>query len=146
MGWEAGTEGAQEGRVRQGDYLPVMTSSAPVLDTERHFFDALLAPSSEILDRLLTDDFILIDVLTGSEVSKSSLLDFMGSGQLTFESIVPAETRVRMYGPVAVVTGRTAMKGRVADQSFTTFSRYTHVYVEAEGKWRMASAQGTPIT
>lgn len=123
-----------------------MTQVPPVLETERDFFAALLAPSSEILDSLLTDDFLLVDVLTGSEVPKAAFLDFMGSGQLVFESIVPAETRVRSYGPVSVVTGRTEMQGRIGENRFTTKSRYTHVYVQQGGRWRLASAQGTPIT
>jgi uncharacterized protein YraI len=45
-----------------------------------------------------------------------------------------------------VVTGRTWMRGRYAGASWTAHSRYTHVFVEEEGSWRMASAQGTPIT
>lgn len=123
-----------------------MTKTSDVLETDRAFFDALLAPSCEILERLLTDDFQIIEVLTGTPVSKAAFLDFMGSGQLVFESIVPAETHVRTYGPVAIVTGRTVMQGRIGENPFTTKSRYTHVYVETDGVWRMASAQGTPIT
>lgn len=122
-----------------------MTQPLSVLDTERHFFEALLAPSSDLLDRLLTEDFLIIDVLTGTQVPKAAFLDFMGSGQLLFESIVPAETQVRTYGPVAIVTGRTEMQGMLGENRFTTKSRYTHVYVEVEGRWRLASAQGTPI-
>jgi ketosteroid isomerase-like protein len=122
-----------------------MTSNAPVLDVERQFFDALLAPSSEALERLLGDDFLLIDVMTGSEISKPAFLDFMASGQLVFTSIQPGETRVRTYGSVAVVTGHTEMHGTVGENAFSARSRYTHIYAEQDGRWRMVSAQGTPI-
>jgi hypothetical protein len=117
-----------------------------VLETDREFFDALLAPSCEVLDRLLTDDFLLIDVVTGSEVSKPAMLDLMASSQLSFDSIEPDDRRVRIYGPVAVVTGRTEMRGKMGEMPFVTRSRYTHVFVQDGDRWMLASAQGTLIT
>ena len=44
-----------------------------------------------------------------------------------------------------IVIGRTEMQLRFDQTAFTTKSRYTHVYVEERGRWRMVSAQGTPI-
>jgi hypothetical protein len=37
------------------------------------------------------------------------------------------------------------MEGRLGDTPFAASSRYTHVFVEEQGEWRMASAQGTSI-
>src|SRR5262249_5391150 len=102
--------------------------------------------ATHALDQLLADDFLLIDVMSGSEISKTAFLDVLGSGDLRFESIQPAEVRVRHYGTTAIVTGRTEMSGRYAEMPFSARSRYTHVYVEHQGAWRLVSAQGTPIT
>jgi hypothetical protein len=44
------------------------------LTTEREFFTALVEASVEDLDRVLAHDFILIEVMGGSEITKSSLL------------------------------------------------------------------------
>jgi hypothetical protein len=44
-----------------------------------------------------------------------------------------------------VVVGRTAMRGSFQGAEFVAASRYTHVYVD-DGGWRLASAQGTPIS
>jgi hypothetical protein len=89
---------------------------------------------------------MLIDVMSGSEVPRGALLEVVGSGQLAFETIEPAEVRCRRYGATAVVTGRTRMSGRYAGAGFGAASRYTHVYVEkGGGEWRMVAAQGTPI-
>jgi hypothetical protein len=54
-------------------------------------------------------------------------------------------SRLRWYGDAAVVTGETRMAGRFGEQRWSAHSRYTHVYVFAEGGWLLASAQGTPI-
>jgi len=65
--------------------------------------------------------------------------------QLVFESIERIDSRVRVYGSAAVVTGQTRMGGRYQQQSWSAHSRYTHVYVRGDDGWRLASAQGTAI-
>jgi len=112
---------------------------------ERKFFAALLDANVEALDQILTDDFILIDVMSGSEVPKSILLDLIGSKQLKFKRIELIDSRIRSYRAAAVITGSTLMSGTFGEGSFNISSRYTHVYIEQEGQWRMASAQGTQI-
>src|SRR5262249_52715523 len=99
----------------------------------------------EALDRVLADDFLLIDVMRGAEVTKASLLAVLASGQLRFQVIEPAEQRVRLYQATAVVTGRTRVSWRVGGEPLAALSRYTHVYVEQQGRWRLVAAQGTPI-
>jgi ketosteroid isomerase-like protein len=113
--------------------------------TDREFFASLIGRDMAALERILAADFLLIDVVTGSEVPRDVFLDLVGSGQLGFDAIDPAGTRVRRYGTTAVVTGRTEMKGRFDGTPFTSSSRYTHVFVEQEGRWRLVSAQGTQI-
>jgi Domain of unknown function (DUF4440) len=123
-----------------------MDTKLDPLATERAFFTALISANLDSLDSLLTDDFILIDVLSGSEITKPMLLAALGSSQVKFDSIEPVETRMRAYAAnTAVVTGRTELRGRVGEAAFTASSRYTHVFVMKEGGWVLASAQGTQI-
>ena len=112
---------------------------------EEAFFAALLQGDGRALDEVLADDFVLVDVMTGSEVAKPALVELVGSRQLRFEQIERGEPRLRTYGSAAVVTGTTQMRGRFGDQAWSAASRYTHVYVEQGGRWRMVSAQGTQI-
>jgi ketosteroid isomerase-like protein len=123
-----------------------MATQDDVLATETKFFEALLQADSAALLAVLTPDFLLIDVMTGSEIPGSVLVDLVGSKQLRFESVNRLDARVRLYGGAAVVTGQTRMQGRYGDQQFQAHSRYTHVYVQGPGGWRLASAQGTPIS
>jgi ketosteroid isomerase-like protein len=123
-----------------------MTARAEdILAVEDQFFSALLHADGETLRALLTPDFVLVDVMTGSEIPASALVDVVGAGQLRFEVIERLESRVRRYGSAAVVTGRTRMRGRYGDQPFGAHSRYTHVYVRRASGWKLASAQGTPV-
>jgi len=95
---------------------------------------------------LLVDDFVLIDVLSGSEITKPMLQAAIGSCQVKFDTIEVVESRMRVYAAnTAVVTGRTEMRGRVGEAAFTASSRYTHVFVAQDGHWALVSAQGTQI-
>src|SRR6188474_2168757 len=82
-----------------------MNAKLDPLAVDRHFFTSLTEANLTALDQVLAADFILIDVMSGSEVTKSSLLAVIGSGQVRFESIEPADNRVRLYKTTAVVTG-----------------------------------------
>lgn len=112
---------------------------------ERQFFKALLEADGPELDRVLADDFMLIDVLSGSEFQKPALLAAVASCQVKFEKIDALESRVRRYHGIAIVTGRTQMRGRLGEAPFSADSHYTHVYLEQQGFWCLVSAQGTPI-
>jgi ketosteroid isomerase-like protein len=122
-----------------------MPNAADPLASDDRFFAALLAADSKMLGALLAEDFVIIDVMAGSEVPRDAFLGAVQGGQLVFESIEPAERRVRRRPGTAIVTGRTLMKGRFGETPFTARSRYTHVFVEQAGAWRLVAAQGTQI-
>ena len=126
----------------EGSYV----AQADPLSADDQFFAALLGVNRDALDRLLAPDFLLIDVMTGSEILRAPFLGLVGSGQLVFDAIDPADGRVRRYQDVAVITGRTHMRGRFGGAPFAASSWYTHVFLERESRWRLMAAQGTPIT
>jgi len=112
---------------------------------EQAFFAALVEADHETLDQLLGEDFLFIDVMTGSEVPKLALLETIKARQLRFDEITSKDCLVRRYRETAVITGRTEMKGTFGEEPFQASSRYTHVFVEQSEGWRMVSAQGTQI-
>lgn len=122
-----------------------MDNESGPLAVECEFFAALLAGNVEALDRVLADDFTLIDVMRGAEISKADLLAVVAAGMAKFEVIEPAESRVRLYQNAAVITGRTKMSMRFGETPVSVNSRYTHVFVQEQTRWRMVAAQGTPI-
>ena len=114
------------------------------LQADQEFFDALVKADLRVLERLLADDFLIVDVMRGGEASKDMLLAVLG-GMLRFLSIQPSEVRVREYGDAAVVNGRTQMKMTFGPDTIEVLSRYTHVYVRRAAEWLFVSAQGTRI-
>lgn len=122
-----------------------MNADAQALAAERRFFGSLLAAEAQELDAVLADEFLLIDFLTGSEIPKAARLAAVNSRTLSFDAIDVLDSRVRLYGPAAIVPGQTHMAGRYEDTPLSTHRRYTHVYIETEDGWRLAAAQSTPI-
>ncbi|HET9130469.1 MAG TPA: nuclear transport factor 2 family protein [Terriglobia bacterium] len=121
------------------------TNGNAVLETDRQFFDALIQSDVETLGQILSDDFIIIDVMKGAETTKAEIIGAIGSGIVRFEKIELRDNRVRLYHRTAVITGQTRMTVRFSEILSSISSRYTHVYCELDGKWRLVSAQGTSI-
>src|SRR5260370_24858168 len=93
---------------------PMHNQSDP-LAAEQQFFSSLIGGDVGALDRILGDDFLLIDVMTGSEVKKPDLLAVLGSGQLKFEAFQPVESQVRLYVITAVITVHNELSGRFCE-------------------------------
>jgi ketosteroid isomerase-like protein len=119
-----------------------------VFDTDARFFRALLEPDTDSLDELLAPDFLIVDVNAGGLTNKTDFLAAVDSRLVSFESIETSseDAVVREYPGTAVVIGTTAMRFRLADgSSVSVRSRYTHVFIQSDGNWQLASAQGTAL-
>ena len=122
-----------------------MKTAVDPLAAEQQFFSSLTSADLDALEQIFAKDFLVIDVMSGSEVTRDAFMEVLRSGMLKFETIETMEKRVRLYDTTAVVTGRTHMSGHLNGERFALHSRYTHVYVEHHGRWQLVSAQGTQI-
>jgi ketosteroid isomerase-like protein len=126
-----------------------MSTQDDVFGVDDRFFAALLAADGGALDELLVEDFVIVDVLSGSVADKSDLVPVVASAALAFDEIERDvdDRQVRLHDSTAIVVGRTQMRGHYEGQPWSAASRYIHVFTRAfnVNGWRMASAQGTPI-
>ncbi len=116
--------------------------------TDAAFFAALVKRDVPALKTLLADDFVIVEVSTGSVHARTTFLDAIRDGAVAFEAIetFPEDALVRHYSGIAIVIGRTNMSFGGADGStFRAGSRYTHVFRADGGDWRLISAQGTRV-
>src|SRR5215471_3977857 len=122
-------------------------STDEVLASDESFFAALLAGDHDALGMILAADFLLIDVLSGQVARREELLGATSSGQLRFAEVTryAEERSVRLRASAAVVAGRTRMVICYQGNEVIAHSRYTHVYARDSGRWRLMSAQGTPV-
>lgn len=123
-----------------------MKPQEAVKEAEGRFFSALVTGDADGLGAVLTDDFVLISVMDAQKISRRELIEAIRNRVLTFSAIDPADDpAVRIYGGAAITVGDTTMRGQFNGQEWETRSRYTHVFVEQAGRWKLASAQGTPL-
>jgi ketosteroid isomerase-like protein len=120
------------------------TAEAAVRAAELARFKAMTAGDYAELGRLLGDDLIythsnaLVD-------TKASYVESMTSGALKYESIEPADMKVRVYGTTAVITASAAITSVSKGQTQNNKLRYTDVWVLRDGRWQMVGWQSTKI-
>ena len=125
---------------------PSEVSASEAELAEDRFFGALLASDLEQLERLLTNDFLIIDVMSGATTDRASFIAAFNQRALLFDRIDVVERLSRRHGDTVIIVGRTQMAGSFNAAPFAAASRYTHVLVrERDGQWQLANAQGTPI-
>lgn len=127
-------------RARQGAARPASVEQQ-LKKMEREFFNAVERKDVIALERILTDDFISINH-DGKVVNKAEMLKSIQSGGMIIDSIKAEDFLSRVYGNMAVVTGRSMyFKGgnMVGDV------RHTGVWANRRGRWQAVSWQGTSV-
>lgn len=110
---------------------------------EEEWATAFIKRDAAALDRILADDYYIIDP-NGSVGNKVQTIEDITSGATVFESIKYDNLNVRVYGSFAIVTGGEAVTVRSDDQSQTATFRFTDVFALRLGRWQAISSQMTP--
>src|SRR5690349_6531125 len=111
-----------------------------LLKLEEQFSEAIIKIDPEAIERLVSDEWIIINA-DGGIIDKERFLGVIKSGTLTHEMMESDDTRVRVYGDSAVVSALTRTKGKFMGQEFTTQERSTDVFVRFNGRWRCVLTQ-----
>src|SRR6266704_3395614 len=98
------------------------------------FYGSLKSQNYAALEELYSDDYMLVRP-DGSVLNKQEVLQDLRTNGLTFHSIELRESKVRIYGPIAVLTGEsrtvTSRNGREARAHFRLIAVYRLVGVYA---------------
>ena len=92
----------------------------------------------------MAEDFRQIDGNAHLE-TKASFVDGVMAPALSIDPYVNEEFEIRLYGDVALLSGRTRMTGRYDGEAFTSHYRYIDIYVRRAGEWKIVSVQITRI-
>ena len=111
---------------------------------DRRRLEAMRVVDLRALDTLLADDLTYTHT-TGKVDDKGSLLEDLHLGRLVYDSIVPSDVRVRIYGRSAVLTGAVRMQARANGAAARFTARFTELYVNNEGRWQLTAWQSTRV-
>jgi len=113
-----------------------------VIKLENEFARSVASNDVDALDRILADEWIIIDP-DGSIIDKARFLGVIKSGALSHESMESTDLRVRLYVNTAVVTGLTTTKGKFMGQDFASCERATDIFVKQTDRWQCVLTQLT---
>ena len=105
---------------------------------------AIVRKDRQAIERNMAHDFRQIDG-QGNVETKKSFVDDLVSPDLEIDPYAVEDFEVRMYGDMALVSGRTLMKGRYQGKPFASHYRYIDIYVRHGQDWKIVSVQISPI-
>lgn len=110
-----------------------------VLQFERDACKGFLQADAAALERDLTDDFTL--TLSNGEVSsRADEIAELKSGKVHYEIFENFDMKARLYGDdVAVVLGKTRVKGTSDGKPFDRTVQFTDTLVKRDGRWQLAA-------
>ena len=124
------------------DPRPKITMQQELLKLEKEFAQAITNNDAEAVNGFLADDWVIVDP-DGEIIDEERFLEIIRSGALSHELMESSDSRVRLYGSTAVVTGLTTTKGKFMGQDFTSCERATDVFVKQDDRWLCVLTQLT---
>ena len=123
------------------------SSDQDVVQTSHSWFAALMNADLDLLDRLETDDFLMVQkTATGvAVVDKKGQLESLAkapSDRPRFEREL-LNVKVRRYGAVAVLTALARFRGHLNEKPVFSQTVESEVWFFEAGRWRLAHYQTT---
>ena len=116
-----------------------------LLATDRSLFQAAAHWKPEHMDSALAKEYVAINGAGNIFDKAGAMRLYAPGGRIKLDSSDVSDLLARVYGNVAVVTGVWHLAGTQDGRAHKSQMRYTHVWVWRDGRWQVASWQGTTI-
>ena len=124
---------------------PRSTGSDEALrNCERDLRRAQLSGDVAALDRLI-DESLIFTGPDGLIYRKADDLDAHRTGAIRISRLDPSEEHIQRFGELAVVSVRMEMAGSFNGQPFSGPFRYTRIWCERAGGWRIVAGHVSAI-
>jgi ketosteroid isomerase-like protein len=116
-----------------------------IVALENQWREAQLSNDVAVMDKLLSDDYLGINS-NGDVVTKNQQLDHMRNRQLVIEKLDTSDLKIKLIGPIAIVTSLAQVEGRLDGSPLRGSFRYTRVYQRLPGGgWKITNFEVTRI-
>jgi len=115
-----------------------------LIKIENGWVEAELKKDVALLDRILADDFTDTDP-EGNVMTKAQDLEDLKSGALVATSMVLDNIKVRVYGDMAVVTGRNTVKAQYKGKDVSGQRQWTDTFIRRDGRWQCVATHSSNI-
>lgn len=116
-----------------------------VEDLEEQWRNAVLTRDVSTMDRLLSEDYVGIS-MTGMVNTKAQQLTRLQNRTVSLTRMDLSDVKVKLVGPVAIVTSLATIEGTNDGTSVSGVYRYTRVYQRnTAGAWKITNFEATRI-
>jgi len=105
---------------------------------------ATLAADVAALDSMMTDDLSFTHA-QGVVETKTEFLGALSTRRLQYQSITNEDHRVRIHGNAGIVSGTTRLVVLASGQTIDIRVRFTELWTQEGGTWRMVLWHAAPI-
>ena len=121
-----------------------MSNAQMIIELDRKRMTAMAQKDVAALKNMLCKGLVYTHS-SGRQDTKQSLLDGMESGTTVYTSMVPSEVKAQDFGNVVVLTGVAAISVNSRGKPNSFRVRFTDVYENQNGTWRMVTWQSTKL-
>ena len=115
-----------------------------IMQLEREWSAADIAKDAATLDRILADDWNETDY-EGHLVTKAMVLSDIKNNKTEVSTITNNDRKIRVFGNVAIVTGRDTEKSVDHGKETSGTYVYTDVFLNRNGKWQAVQSHSTKL-
>lgn len=110
---------------------------------ENAFNEAMVSNDVGRIADCISDDWVLVTPEVGP-VSREGMLDAIATGRLTHDMMVKTLVRAKVYGDIAVVTGRGQNTGTFRGEPIAADEWITDIYRKVGDRWLCVLTHLTP--
>jgi ketosteroid isomerase-like protein len=123
-------------------FVPQTDEEAAVLRVQHEWMEAVRDKDAAALDRILADDYTYTDS-GGSVSNKADSLRQARTGGGHMKAFHTSDAKARVYGDMAIITGRVRMEGVARGEPYDSEVRFTDILARIDGQWRAVAAHAS---
>jgi len=122
----------------------VADDTAAILAAEREICAAYEREDADWIERHLDPAFTLTSS-KGVVTTRAQEAAELRGGTVKYAVFRNRDSRVRLYGDAAVVTGVTVVEGSAGDEAFAAEFQFTDTYVKRGGEWIIVASHASRL-
>ena len=127
-----------------GSLFSQSRTAQKLINLDQKRFAAMVNRDFDFLRKVLADDLTYTHS-NGKFETKAEFLTEIIDGTLRYQKMEPGDQLVRIYGKMAVITGRCEVSVKQDERVVESKLRYTDVWRKRRGKWQLVAWQSARI-
>jgi ketosteroid isomerase-like protein len=114
-----------------------------IAEIEQQIAKAWVARDQRVIEAILAPDWSVTDP-TGHVLTRAQVIrETFGSTERRVDSMVVDDVHVRLFGDLAVATGRTRARGSYQGAEVLVVLRFTDVFARRDRQWQAVVSHGS---